>query len=327
MTQQAQRNENRKRFKISGLSMAIVGGLGLIILLYAVLTYQRPPRIPTEQALFDGITYVRQVRSQPRPMMIHIVSVDLTAPGIEVIVSSDLGDRSDAEPSQVAATLESSQQTLARTTSEFLNETQVQIAVNGSFFYPFHEKTPWDYFPHSGDRVQALGQAIAEGIPYITPKDPWHPLCILTTGHVIISTQFSCPDHTTYGLSGGPLLLVDGHPPAGDRPLKNTDKPYARMIAATDALGDHLWLIAVDGKQPFYSNGMTLAEATDLVQSLGATQALNLDGGGSTTLVQSTPEGARPLNAPIHTKLPMRERPVANHLGIYARPLETTTRP
>jgi len=58
------------------------------------------------------------------------------------------------------------------------------------------------------------------------------------------------------------------------------------------------------------------------MQSLGAVTALNLDGGGSSTMVISTPAGARVLNAPIHTRIPMRQRPVGNHLGLYAPPLE-----
>ncbi|MBD2020680.1 phosphodiester glycosidase family protein, partial [Leptolyngbya sp. FACHB-36] len=53
---------------------------------------------------------------------------------------------------------------------------------------------------------------------------------------------------------------------------------------------------------------------------LGADKAVNLDGGGSTTIVVSSPTGPYALNAPIHTKIPLRERPVANHLGFYAAP-------
>ncbi|HEY9729402.1 MAG TPA: hypothetical protein V6D50_23370 [Chroococcales cyanobacterium] len=43
-------------------------------------------------------------------------------------------------------------------------------------------------------------------------------------------------------------------------------------------------------------------------------------GCGSTTLVTATPKGSTVLNSPIHTKLPMRECPVANHIGFYALP-------
>jgi hypothetical protein len=45
-----------------------------------------------------------------------------------------------------------------------------------------------------------------------------------------------------------------------------------------------LLLVTVDGRRPGWSVGMTLPEAARLMRSLGATDALNLDGGGSTTM-------------------------------------------
>ena len=79
----------------------------------------------------------------------------------------------------------------------------------------------------------------------------------------------------------------------------------------------------VDGRQKGYSEGVTLPELSELLISLGADRALNLDGGGSSTLVID--EGGVPsvLSAPIQARLPMMLRPVANHFGVYALPLES----
>jgi hypothetical protein len=44
-------------------------------------------------------------------------------------------------------------------------------------------------------------------------------------------------------------------------------------------------MVAVDGRQPGYSEGMTLYEFADLFVELGCSDAMNLDGGGSTTMV------------------------------------------
>jgi hypothetical protein len=79
--------------------------------------------------------------------------------------------------------------------------------------------------------------------------------------------------------------------------------------------------VVVDGRQPGYSEGVTLAELAEIVLALGAESGLNLDGGGSTALVMAGPFGPQTLDSPIHTRLPMRQRPVANHLGVYALPL------
>jgi exopolysaccharide biosynthesis protein len=93
------------------------------------------------------------------------------------------------------------------------------------------------------------------------------------------------------------------------------------VAVAIDQAGQKLWLIVVDGKQPLYSEGVTKKELANIAIELGADTALNFDGGGSTTLVVATNTGSKVLNAPIHTKIPMRERPVANHLGFYVESL------
>ncbi len=53
----------------------------------------------------------------------------------------------------------------------------------------------------------------------------------------------------------------------------------------------------------------------------GAHDAIELDGGGSATLAgRDAQERPCLLSRPVHTKIPGRQRPVANHLGlIYAR--------
>lgn len=56
-----------------------------------------------------------------------------------------------------------------------------------------------------------------------------------------------------------------------------------RTLAGIDRHG-RLLLVTVDGRQPGVSDGFTLAEAARFMRSLGAVQALNLDGGGSTAM-------------------------------------------
>ena len=58
---------------------------------------------------------------------------------------------------------------------------------------------------------------------------------------------------------------------------------HPRTLVGTHADGS-IWLVTVDGRQPRLSAGMSLVELRGLVQRLGLTNALNLDGGGSTTM-------------------------------------------
>ncbi len=64
---------------------------------------------------------------------------------------------------------------------------------------------------------------------------------------------------------------------------KSFAKPHPRTAAGITKEGS-LILMAVDGRQPG-SRGVTLEELASLMHDLGVVEALNLDGGGSTTLV------------------------------------------
>lgn len=55
--------------------------------------------------------------------------------------------------------------------------------------------------------------------------------------------------------------------------------------------GRTLYLVAVDGRQA-HSRGLTRREMAELLHNFGADTAVNLDGGGSSTLVARTPGSA-----------------------------------
>ncbi len=280
--------------------------LGLLFLApglaYSALLLSRPARVPVVRNLFEGIEYHRLVRHAPQPLLAHIVEVDLRAPGIAVAVTAP-------DPS--------SKQFVAQTTSAFLQASGVQLAINGSFFYPFRSETPWSYYPHAGEPINVIGQSIAHGIPVAAPRPGWGVFCVDGSGRAAIAMTV-CPPATQQALAGQSILLRGGRrTDANGWPSRHKTNP--RTAVAIDARGETLWAIVVDGRQPGYSAGATLDDLAEIARDLGAAAALNLDGGGSTTLVVA--EGSRPkvLNSPIHTRIPRRERPVANHLGIYAR--------
>ena len=52
------------------------------------------------------------------------------------------------------------------------------------------------------------------------------------------------------------------------------------------------------------------------MKEYGGYDVMNLDGGGSSTLVISKNKKVRLLNSPIQHHRPRTERPVANHFGI-----------
>jgi hypothetical protein len=115
---------------------------------------------------------------------------------------------------------------------------------------------------------------------------------------------------------GGAGLLISGGAPVADwsgerlSPTFATDR-HPRSVIGVDGEGD-IWLITVDGRRPSHSVGMSFVELQRLGQALGLRDALNLDGGGSTTLVVR----GQIVNRPSDLTGP---RPVSDAIVVRAR--------
>jgi hypothetical protein len=113
-------------------------------------------------------------------------------------------------------------------------------------------------------------------------------------------------------VGGGPWLVrggqvaVDGE--AEDFPAESfVNSRHARTAAGVTSDGT-LLLVTVDGGQA-WSRGVSLPDLALLMQRLGAVNAINLDGGGSSTMAV----GGGVVNAPSDG----RERPIADALLVY----------
>lgn len=115
----------------------------------------------------------------------------------------------------------------------------------------------------------------------------------------------------TFAVGGFPILL-------GGAPLAGLDAATLapRTSAGAGADGRTVYLVAVDGRSAS-SAGMTLSELAGLMRSFGATDAVNLDGGGSTELA-TRPSGTRQVTV-RNTPSDGAERPVANGIGVFLR--------
>jgi len=258
----------------------------------------RPLPLAMHTEPFKGVTYYRRIHFTPYPMVAHIVVVDLQASGIGFLVTP--GNPADALPLK------------ARTTSQFARSTGVQIAINGDGFSPWWAKGPFDYFPHAGDRVAPLGYAMSNGAAY--GKKGSEPTIYFSKKG---EASFTLGDITPYNaISGNNMIVVNG------AAVDGLDNSYAapRTAIGLDKTGTRLILFVADGRQLLYSQGATLHEMAQLMIFYGAANAMNLDGGGSSTLVMRNSLGlVQVINSPIQTGIPGRERPVGNHLGIFAQ--------
>jgi hypothetical protein len=283
----------------------------------------RPQPKATSQILFQGVTYAREIRHQPHPMVIHVVTVDLRTPGIAFLVTS--GDPKANLPLK------------ARTTSQFLEEFGVQLAINGDGVTPWHSNSPLDYYPHAGDPVDPIGLAASNGVIYSDYTDAEPTLYISRANQA----KFNSPIGKIYSAISGNVMLVEqgkslfdqraqpalpktekrSAKPTNEPPQNAADNAQPRTAIAIDRRGQKLIMVVVDGRQPGYSEGATLAELADILIAYGGFSGMNLDGGGSSTLVIEKNGRSLVNNSPIDNQVPGRERPVGNHLGVFAQPV------
>jgi hypothetical protein len=91
-------------------------------------------------------------------------------------------------------------------------------------------------------------------------------------------------------IGGWPRILRDGQNVAGDAATaegtisRNAEMRHPRTAVGFSRDSSMLFLLTVDGRSES-SGGMTLAELATMMRKLGAWQAMNFDGGGSTTMV------------------------------------------
>lgn len=121
-------------------------------------------------------------------------------------------------------------------------------------------------------------------------------------------------------VNGGPRLLRDGsvditataegfvYPEDGEFYYRFGGRRNPRTLVGLTEDG-RLLLVAVDGRRPGFSVGATFMESARIMQALGAADAMNLDGGGSTTITI----GATVMNQPSD---PTGERPIADAIVI-----------
>lgn len=115
-------------------------------------------------------------------------------------------------------------------------------------------------------------------------------------------------ENLTMAFGGGTLLLKDGEI---CKFTNNISGNNPRSAVGTDKSGTKLYLMAVDGRQSG-SRGVTQTELANLMREIGCSEAMNLDGGGSTNMVAKT-WGSSNLTT---INRPTENRKVINALGL-----------
>lgn len=278
--------------------------IGFCLGVYAIYARGRPAPIPMKQTLYEGVVYRRLVQVAPHPMIAHVIIIDRKTADVAFLVTP--ADQEGDLPLN------------ARTTSQFLDEFNLQIAINGDGFDPWWSRGPADYYPRVGDPVAPHGPTASDGDFYsfgVLERVGVAPTMYITRRQY--PSFNNRPNRVWTAISGDQMLVAKGAV-AGDL---DDSALEPRTAIGINQNGRYVYLVVVDGRQPFYSAGATFAELAEILMEQGAYIAMSLDGGGSSTMVIEGEDGRSViLNSPVDNYIPGRERPVANHFGVYVNP-------
>jgi hypothetical protein len=289
---------------------------------------------------FVGVTYADKTVTAPRPLRLHVAQIDLTAPGIRFKVSPPAGDR----------------EVIRQTTLDFLIQERAQLAINAHFFLPFpsedtaawaiglgaSEGNVFSAFETPEQRYALVIDAPAINIDRdnratIVHRDPdfadgRHVLENVTLWNAVAGSS----QIVTGGRVTVPIYVDDTHPgaqlePGGPNHYSN-GKAWADATTARTAIGlsadrQTLTLFTVDvrssrpssdARPATNSEGMRLSEVAELlIREFGVSDALNLDGGGSTTMAMERDDGTRAV-VNVSSDNPAG-RAVATSLAVFAQ--------
>jgi hypothetical protein len=154
------------------------------------------------------------------------------------------------------------------------------------------------------------------------PLDTRSALSELAPGTTVSAVIALEPFHPLEAVGGRPWLVRDGVvavqlDTVGRAGFASARHP--RTAAGISRDGARILLVTVDGRQAPYSDGMSLRELAQLMLALGASESMNLDGGGSTAMViagQDSGSVFRVVNRPSDRG---GERAVGNAVGLVRR--------
>ncbi|MBQ6914089.1 MAG: phosphodiester glycosidase family protein [Kiritimatiellae bacterium] len=259
-----------------------------------------------------GMKYVHVTLDEPRLMENYMVRVDMRTPGLRVTGTGRAANWGETMPDVTNRVMVID--TLRKQTRTFLEEhrrngTNMVLAVNTAPWGPW--EPPWT---HKYARLPHLAVLNGEVVSHTDKRGPM--LVVFTNNVAVVTNALDDADiksvavaHPGFGIimRGGEILAKrrPGRPPS---------------LAPRTAFGispdkRYLYVLVVDGRQMGYSHGADMADLAELLKAAGASDAINVDGGGSSTLVYR--DGGNTVSANRHDPNRRHYRYVSMNLGFW----------
>ncbi|MDR1858776.1 MAG: phosphodiester glycosidase family protein [Treponema sp.] len=236
-----------------------------------------------------GVAYCTGTTARPR-IEFHALRIDLSSDGLRIVVAGGGGGQGE---------------TLSTTVSSFVRDNNLVAGINALPFEPMSDR---EREPRTN-----VGVVIADGVTVSPPHPEFDALVFYADGSAAVTAQSSLGENITHAVGGFRRILESGEPVSR---IQNLNARHPRSAAGIAADGKYLYLLVIDGRRPG-SVGSTEAETAVLLCSLGASDGINFDGGGSSALALRFPDGkVRVVNRPVHGGIPGRERAVAGCFGV-----------
>jgi exopolysaccharide biosynthesis protein len=266
--------------------------------------------------MFKGIEHATGTNTPtatyPNLNVIHAMRVDLQDPDLQLFTSPRISNYS-----------QDSRETAGYTVSDFLKRNHLQLAVNANLF------DPQDYYLPAGTPMEIFGLSICRGDVVSPQENRAHSAALMFTSNNVPDIVYTnWPARSNNGIytavSGDYCVLVKGvntgyqYRNSSD-PIHDTNPRTAFGLSQDKR---YFFILTIDGRQPGYSVGALDFETAAWLLLLGAYDGVDMDGGGSTTLVVQNSIGAAVrLNRSSAVADSGKERTVGSHFGIFAKPV------
>lgn len=260
---------------------------------------ERPAIVPRSALeMYDGVWYQKVTMRGTTTLTYYTVWIDLTA-NIEFFTTPAMGEL-DTQSMRV---------------SQFVDRYDMDLAINGDGWRPWVSR---ESVPHPGDDVNITSFQMSDG--YVVSHGMMDATIYISADN---EASIGRPlGNTQNAISGLGVLLKDGE--LTDYAIDGDKHPRTIIGLSEDGL-TMIWIV-IDGRQPLYSDGASLEQCAEIALSSGAFQAVNMDGGGSSTMARSTMIGAQIINSPCDFLQPKWERSIGNQIGLRVTDEQIITR-
>lgn len=240
--------------------------------------------------------------------VVHVLRIDMTDPDIRIMTTPRI--------TNYVATV---REVGAQTVSGFLEEQKLQAAINANFYSPAEVGVV-------GSPLRVVGALVSGGVVVSSQESQNDSAAVVidSLNHISFIYTNWPPTNTAKiwnMVSGRYPLVIQGVSVADNSrsPIGGL-QPRTAIGASEDR--KYMFWMTIDGRQGPYSDGAEDEDTADWLLRFGASDGVNMDGGGSTTMaIEGCLGKAEELNIPSYVAENNRERLIGGHIGLFAKPL------